>query len=473
MKTEEIMILKKTTIFLLAVLVMFLMPVQGSEIHKAVKDGDLAKVKSLLEKEPKLINAVNSANQTPLLIAAYGGGKELVTYLIDKGASVNQADIYGATPLHMAVLQGHKEIVELLLSKGADMNAKAKNGKVPMQLAFEIEHTGIIELFLTKGVDLSVPINRYGRTLLHKAVIMGKSKVVDLLITKGADINAKDKSGKSALDLATICGHKDVAELLRKRGIAGAVKPALEVTYIANAGFLVSSNTQKQKILIDSLFRSGFEKYPVPEKAVIEDMIKAKEPFDNVHLVMVTHKNIAHFDTALTESYLNNNPRVHFLSSREVALELELYGQNFPKMRLQVLAVTPTLKSGAEMMVDGIKLNVLRFRITEGVEYLGYIVNLGGKTFCHLGDARVKNYEEEFKIFKLNEQGVDVAFILYWDFLDANSRAIIKKYINPEHIVLMHVPTAEVDKVSQEIEKYKKDFPSVTIFKKSLEKKTF
>lgn len=467
------MILKRAIIFLLAVLVVFLLPVRPGEIHKAAKDGDITKIKSLLEKDPKLINAGNRLEQAPLEMAAWGGHKEIVAFLIEKGANVNQVDIFGAAPLHMAVVQGHKEIVELLLEKGADINVKTKNGKIPLQLAFENERPAIIELFINRGLDIDSTINEYNRTLLHKAVIMGKKKIVDFLVTKGADITARDKNGKNALDLATICGHKEMAELLVAKGAQTAVKPTLEVTYIANAGFLISVNELKQKILIDALFQSGFGKYPVPPKGVLEDMGKAKAPFDNVDLFLVTHKNAPHFDPLMTENYLAGNPGVVFLASREVGLELELYGSNFAKIKRRVTAVTPAMKSGAAATVNGITMKILRLRHLQAVQNLGYVATLGGKTFCHMGDASVKNNKDIFETHKLNKEGIDVAFILYWDFLDADARKIIKENIRPGHIILMHIPQAEIEQVSREIEKHKKDFPGVTIFKKSMEKKVF
>jgi len=469
------MILRKTLIALLVVLIGFVysIPVQAAEIHKAAKDGDLAKVKSLLEKDAKRLDAGNRLQQTPLIMAAWGGHKEMVTFLLEKGAAVNHKDSFGATPLHMAVVQGHKEIVELLILKGADINATAKNGKIPLQLAFEKEHTAIIQLLLNQGIDIKTPVNEYGRTLLHKAVIMGKQKVVDLLIAKGADINTKDKTGKSPLDFALICGHKGLAKLLMEKGAKTAIKPTLEVTYIANAGFLVSANDQKEKILIDALFRTGFGMYPVPAKAVLEDIEKANAPFDNIDLLMVTHKNAAHFDPVLTENYLAKNPNVPLVSSREVGLEMELFSNQFQKIKQQVMAITPSANSSAAVTVNGIKIKILRLRHHQGLQNLGFIVTLGAKTVFHPGDGPIKFNVENFKNFKLNDEGIDVAFILYWDFQDADARALIKTHIQPKHIILMHAHPNEIDKISQEIEKQKKNFPNVTIFKKSLEKKVF
>lgn len=85
------------------------------------------------------------------------------------------------TPLHIEAYRGRPDLVELLIAKGADVNAKDLVRKTP----------------------------------LHQAK---NKEVAELLIAKGADVNAKDKNGLTPLLYATIHGHKDVAELLRKHG---------------------------------------------------------------------------------------------------------------------------------------------------------------------------------------------------------------------------------------------------------------
>ncbi|MGB5013267.1 MAG: ankyrin repeat domain-containing protein, partial [Pyrinomonadaceae bacterium] len=55
-------------------------------------------------------------------------------------------------------------------------------------------------------------------TLLHNAVSYSNKEAVELLIAKGADINAKNKDGKTPLQLAIDSKNKEIAELLKKHG---------------------------------------------------------------------------------------------------------------------------------------------------------------------------------------------------------------------------------------------------------------
>lgn len=466
------MMFRKKIFILLTLLVLFLMPVQAGEIHKAAKDGHLETVKSLLAKDPELLNAGNKLQQTALAIASYSGHQEIVDFLIEKGADIHKKDKFGAMPIHMAVVKGHIEIVKKLVAKGADITAKTVNGKVPMQLAFEGEHTDIIELFLDRGIPINAPINDFGRTLLHKAAIMGKTKVANLLISKSADINIKDKQGKTPLDLAEFCSHKAIVDLLTAKGAEKKAKTPLEVTYIANEGFLVVSGNQK--ILIDALSGTAYGIFLVTPEAIFQDMVKAKPPFDNINFMMVTHKHGDHFDSNLTENYLVNNSKVVLLSSKEVALELALYGLHFSKIKQQVTAVTPPLDSNAELMLNGIPMKFIRLRHAD-LQNLGFIVTVNGKTFCHLGDGSLVPNSKHLKNLKLNKEGIDVAFIQYYDFMNPEGRKLINQLINPKHLVLMHIPPKEIDEVEKMVVKHKNEFPTVeiTIFRKPLEKKVF
>lgn len=464
--------LRKKIIILFTLLVFFLIPVQAGEIHKAAKDGDLETIKSLLAKAPELLNAGNKFQQTALAIASYKGHKEIVDFLIEKGADIHKKDKFDAAPIHMAVVTGQTEIVKKLVAKGADITARTLSGKVPIQLAFEGEYTDIIGLFLDRGIPINGPINDLGRTLLHKAAIMGKANVVNLLIAKGADINVKDKQGKTSLDLAELCDHKAAADLLTAKGAEIPAKTPLEVTYIANEGFLVVSG--KQKILIDALSGTAYGLYLVTPTAVFQDMVKAKPPFDNINFMMVTHKHGDHFDSNLTENYLVNNSSCVLLGPKEVALELALYGLHFPKIKRQVTAVTPPRDASAEVMVNGIPMKFIRLRHAD-LHNLGFIVKLNGTTFCHLGDGNLVPNKQHLEKLELNKEGIDVAFIQYYDFMKPEGRKIINEFIQPKHLVLMHIPPKEIDEVEKMAAKHKNEFPTVeiTIFRKPLEKNVF
>ena len=71
------------------------------------------------------------------------------------------------------------------------------------------------------GTDVNAKDKGFFRkdsTPLHHAALKGQKEVVELLIEKGADVNAKDDVGRTPLDWAIIRNHTETADLLRKHG---------------------------------------------------------------------------------------------------------------------------------------------------------------------------------------------------------------------------------------------------------------
>ena len=83
-------------------------------LHVAAEEGDMDKVKSLLERGVD-VNARDANEQTPLHVAAVKGNVDVVRLLIEQGAEVDPCDKYGWTPLHWSSRQGHLEDSRVLL----------------------------------------------------------------------------------------------------------------------------------------------------------------------------------------------------------------------------------------------------------------------------------------------------------------------------------------------------------------------
>lgn len=103
----------------LLILVLMATYALSAPIHDAASKDNVAKVKALLKKNPKLLNVRDKDQSTPLHYAVASGKTGVLKFLLSKNAQVNLKRNDGATPLHVAVATGQNNVVALLKQKGA------------------------------------------------------------------------------------------------------------------------------------------------------------------------------------------------------------------------------------------------------------------------------------------------------------------------------------------------------------------
>lgn len=194
----------------------------ASEIHEAIQARNIDKVKKLLEDKPELINASDGNNRyTPLHYAVISSDKQMVALLIAKGADVNGKNAIDETPLYCAE---KKEMAELLVAAGANINIKDKIHLTPLDCAAHRGCLDLVEYFVAKGAarDLGKPINMaaLGHFMDCKIAGYGRNKgVIEFLISKGFDVNAKDEGGDTALHGAVEMDKLEMADFLFTKGM--------------------------------------------------------------------------------------------------------------------------------------------------------------------------------------------------------------------------------------------------------------
>jgi ankyrin repeat protein len=124
-----------------------------------------------------------------------GGGTEIVRLLLDNGADVNAKG--GWPPLFFAAETGNNDIVKLLLENGAEVNANNERGMSALSRAIYDRHDDTARLLLASGADVNSR-DRLGETALQFAA-PGSPDLVRELLTKGADVNTKNESLETPL----------------------------------------------------------------------------------------------------------------------------------------------------------------------------------------------------------------------------------------------------------------------------------
>lgn len=157
---------------------------------------------------------------SPLMLAAMNGHASTVKLLLDMGSDINaQIETNRNTALTLACFQGRVEVVSLLLDRKANAEHRAKTGLTPLMEAASGGFVDVGRVLLDKGADVNAPPVPSSRdTALTIAADKGHCKFVELLLSRGAAYDVKNKKGNSPLWLACNGGHIDVVNLLIQAG---------------------------------------------------------------------------------------------------------------------------------------------------------------------------------------------------------------------------------------------------------------
>lgn len=184
------------------------------QLLDALEEVDFKEVKRLINAGAD-VNYKGAYGNTPLksALTALHSNYEMVAYLIEKGAKINDYTNGERTPLMMAVYTlPNIKTVNLLLEKTKDINITNEYGENALLIAcdgyypsYQSGYTDIVKKLINLGSEVnlvSTYFNRDGYTPLLLAAKNGYDKILNELIKAGADINAKNKEGKNALIIA-------------------------------------------------------------------------------------------------------------------------------------------------------------------------------------------------------------------------------------------------------------------------------
>lgn len=148
----------------------------GDELRRAASEGNVARVKQLLEAGTN-VNAANRYGGTALSFACDRGHLEVVKLLLQNGADLNAKDtFYNATPLSWAAQKGHVEITRLLLDKGGQGDEQA------LMMGVFGGNPALVKMVLERGK--AGPEALTGA--LATATQEGNTEIVDMLKAAGA-----------------------------------------------------------------------------------------------------------------------------------------------------------------------------------------------------------------------------------------------------------------------------------------------
>ncbi|KAM4016279.1 protein phosphatase 1 regulatory subunit 12C isoform 5-T5 [Anomaloglossus baeobatrachus] len=215
---------------------------RAAEFLAACAGGDLLEAEDMLRGQAgeEIIDSTNTDGISALHQACIDENLEVVEFLVNHGANVNQADNEGWTPLHVAASCGYMEIAEYLLKHSANIAAVNSDGDVPLDIAEDDCMETLLRAEITKrGIDIEAAkreeeevmlqdarqwLNagnmedirhpKTGAGALHVAAAKGYIEIMRLLLQANFDPNVRDKDGWTPLHAAAHWGVEEACRLL-------------------------------------------------------------------------------------------------------------------------------------------------------------------------------------------------------------------------------------------------------------------
>jgi len=164
-----------------------------SSLSEAIQAGDRQAIQKLL-KDPAAVKATEADGTTPLHWAVRADDMETSKALLNAGANASAANRYGVTPLSLAAVNGNAALIEALLAAGASANTVVSKGQTVLMTAARTGNPAAARVLIEHGADVNAHESQLGETALMWAASENQAKVVTLLASRGADINARSST---------------------------------------------------------------------------------------------------------------------------------------------------------------------------------------------------------------------------------------------------------------------------------------
>ncbi|MEM7282515.1 MAG: MBL fold metallo-hydrolase [Pseudomonadota bacterium] len=221
---------------------------------------------------------------------------------------------------------------------------------------------------------------------------------------------------------------------------SGAHELPTTAQYLGNEGILFSHGGES--VLFDAFFEESYGQYVLLDRSTNQAIKFAKEPYDNVKLVFVSHVHGDHFSAAPTVDYLQEQTSVRLFGSGQV-VDAILALDDSLQARLHRVDLSPG-EVPVDYSIDPFKVTVVAIphaggERTKDIQNLAFKVSIDdSRTMVHMGDAG-----PDLSVFNPLRgffEGVHVAFPPYWFYLNEVGRDILENVITADITIGVHVP---------------------------------
>ena len=228
--------------------------------------------------------------------------------------------------------------------------------------------------------------------------------------------------------------------------LGGPAAADVTVTTLANQGVVISDGVTR--VMIDGLVVDPYSIYaglPASAAGLFE---RREGPFADVDLVLVSHRHHEHNQPAYACRFLQNS-RAQIVTSGQVIGLMREKCRTFMTTSERVREIDPQPGSAVDLQVGQAHITV--FPLSHGkrkyarIQHFGHLVEMGGVTVLHVGDAAVD--ERDFEAAGLQDRSLDVALIPFRFFEPGRGEAIVQRYMNARVKIAVHIPPDELEEV--------------------------
>ncbi len=195
-----------------------------SGLHAAAWSGDLPRLQQLLRAADKAkLSARDPYGRTPLHVAAYARQRGAIQALAQAGADLNllESDRYDAVTI--ASVADDEETLRLLLQLGAQAGqTTSRYDGTALIAAAHLGHDGVVRQLIAAGAPLD-HVNNLHWTAVIESIVLGDGgarhqATLQALIKAGANLQLKDRQGRTPLELARARGYRAMEQQLLAAG---------------------------------------------------------------------------------------------------------------------------------------------------------------------------------------------------------------------------------------------------------------
>lgn len=252
--------------------------------------------------------------------------------------------------------------------------------------------------------------------------------------------------------------------------LSTALQADITVIQLANSGYVVEAGGSR--VMIDGMVVEPYAVYGGLAPEVAEQFFSADGDFADIDLALVSHRHHEHNQPEFACRFMQASRSTQLHSSGQVIGLMREFCREFITTSPRVLEIDPQYGVPVVIERDGAKVTV--FPLSHGtrkdarIQNFGHLVEVGGMTVLHIGDATMDPVD--FERAGLEGIRIDVAMIPFWFFQPGPGGEIVKRFLDAPTKIAMHIPPSEMAEVQAYMEAA---YPQVVVLERPLQRARF